>query len=440
MLEKVRLLINTLPIKPDATKEITPFNKELFRDPRVDLGNTPLPLTRLPELGAYNDNLDWLNEHVKKYFFTSGNTGKNKLREWHTLAMTPQEIRPGNIEKPDLTRAREMIALDELNNLGKRESEGSRYSGDASRIVQQLEDLQEIGDQLVANQFTVSVSFKGIPEMLCRRTEVISPRNQGKDKPLVAYLGGIGNDPRSEDPAVQEIALHGRDVTGIGYVDAQTGIVNPKFADQVASSPVLDAHAEVAKAIVRKMIEANPGRQIELWGQSTGALVWATALNDPEFSKLIEGVVFIHPAGVADVTNQEGAFVAQIKTLFKRSKRMPLYNYVLSLKDRTGLPDDQAIIDANVLLRRQIWGYVEQRTSKDFSDLFVSAQVANPKKKLTLIGALDIVTEGIRSIHTLKKSGDVLEDEYGDHQDINTMVDVVMKMIFDFLKQRDDET
>lgn len=436
MMDKLHSIIDTLPFasRRREGRENTPiFKKELFSNPVVDIESKPVQLTRTPELGIYNDQLDWVNTTIKRTFFSRGNTGKNKLREWNSLLMAPlPHDRTSEIEKPDLTRARELIELNKIKSL----QEDTIADVDrALSITRKLEDLENIGVQLIRNQHTVTVKFAGIPEMRSRNSEVIAPRSQGRDKPLAIHVGGYGNDPRGEGPAVQEIALNGQDVIGLGYPDSQTGIVNQEFADQVAGSPVLDAHAEYFKAVVRKIIEQYPGRKVELWGQSTGALVWATALNDPEFSELIQGVTFVHPAGSAEVPDQSFQFAAESLTLLGRPNRMLLYNYDVALKDRTGLPTNPHIVEENIKLRTEIWSEVKKRTRKDYSNLYTSAQVSTPNNKIYVIGQNDHVTRAYDASEKLSRSGMVLiDDGSGKHQDINTMADILIENIFAFRK------
>lgn len=436
--------------KKSPELQITSFNKELFTNPEVTIDQNPLPLTRVPEIGLYNGLLNWIDKKVASYFSIAKKFGATKSEEWGSRLMTDEKNivnkAPIQVEnqadalRVDFMRNREII---ELRKIGQEVEPSDGYSTKAAEIVRNLEAIDYNGDQYIRNERSIRVKFDGIGELTSRIVEInplkMIPREGvelgriHRDDPLICYLGGWGNDPRSEAPMLQEIALNGLDVVGIGYVDSQTGIPNEKFAEQVEASTGLEAHAEHMKAVVRELIKRNSGRKVQLWGQSTGALVWATALSDSEFAKVIDGAVFIQPAGAVDIENQASEYISESLTLAKRIKRAPLYSFVSGIKDRTGLPRDEKDIKNVANLRGRIWEQVTRRTNKR-SSTYDTAHTANDKNKYFYIGGKDTTTRGFDRFNDSFENGKIIFDPEGLHQDSNTLPDTVVKKIIDAQK------
>ena len=438
------------------------FNKELFAESKVVIPEKPLEFTAYPEQGLYNDALAWAvkksNSIVDKFvglglvdvedaagFKIMSNEGE--ITDSAVVANT-EEVK---IDRPDQLRNRHhRIYKEIIENLGEAPEDGAEKMADPQvlKLLEESRYLDQIADQTVRNQKDITVEFAGIGTVGCRAVEVISPvetEEEFNDRPLAIYIGGYGTEGASIMPMLYELPLNGLDVVGLGYPDSQSGILTEKFAQQVEQSGSLQAHAEMYKAVVKAYVEKYPGKPIQLWGQSTGALVIADMLSDPEFSGEISEAVLIGSAGAMEMSpvKQAVEYVAEVGALAGRIDRAPMYNYVVGLKDKPNSKEEIEAKKQHDVLMNRVWGEVRARTCKRQSS-YDTAKVAEGGKIFFVTGGKDKTTRDFErfnqeSVRENEKSGSnqwvVLHNKDGRHQDTNTMADILVPKILEAKKK-----
>lgn len=303
--------------------------------------------------------------------------------------------------------------------------------------INRTEELEKIVKQSLENQREMVIDSPDLGRVGCRSVEILAKKKENipveDQEPLVIYIGGWGTDLESIIPMLLELPLNGRDVIGLSMPDSLAGILSDKFLEKAKASPSLEAHADFYKELVREIRKNNPGRKIELMGQSTGSLVVADMLNDNSFSDEVDRATLIASAGAVDMPK----IVQQVHYIFEgvgmlARKRSLMYSYVSGMSDRSGLETDEEEIKKQDELRSKVWDEVKARTPVTQKS-YDTMRVKEGGKILVVTGGKDQTTKDYERFNeaTVKNSDqlEILHNPEGKHQDTNTLADVLVPKI-----------
>ncbi len=441
---------------------------------------TPLNQKGLQEVGLWNGVLNVLDSaisrlpkhpFIQKFRMYAGSQLLKKpiVREENAadlshlstkeLVKHHQENYSSDLFTPDFVRARRRLCINELLALPK-DGNGA-WDQQSDEVIRKMAYLDAIGYQMVTNQrkFTVhskeSGTVSSIATIIKSPVEAKNGEASSSEKPLAIVASGYGNDFRGGATLATEIALSGQDVVHLSYPDSYHETeISDEFVNLVENSPGLTAHAEYFKAFVRELIKANPGRKIELWGQSTGSLVWATALSDRKFAELIDGAVLIHPAGSANVVNQKTEFVKAGKSVVSSLDRTGMYSWVVGATNPTDNPFQkglkypgmvaQSVVENGAFVgkRGRIWKKVMANT-KVLQPYYDLMELKNGNKVLMIHGAPgeknpsgDTTTMSFTRTPT---DNEISINYDGGHADTNIRPDDIVHLVMDAKREHAKE-
>lgn len=294
------------------------------------------------------------------------------------------------------------------------------------KLLAEAHARDEIEAQYLS-QGEIKVNLPGMGEQMARYT-VIEPPNERKkedyaQKPPIVLIPGISNDLDSVGNLIEEIAYNGRQVVSIAMPDSFMGSVTNDFAKAVKDSPTLAPHTDFFRNAINNIVGQDGN--IELWGHSTGAMVTAELLNDPEFQKRTTDAVLTSPVGVVDQSKFSvyyGNIVSEGVGLVKNFSRAGTYSLTGGAKDKTA-PEN--------IYRGDVFNAMVAKVTKKFP-LYGTMKVRDEGSIIVVSGEKDDVTKSRNAVEEFKKVPNVkvLPVPNGIHNTPILNADTIIPQIF----------
>lgn len=422
------------PIQDFAKTELLHQQKLSLDVESVSIGEV-IPRSEVKEIGLYNGFFEWMNERMHKFALLGQKLGLRNDSAEAQRYMSPRSKLPENtatsieMERPDFLRAAQL----ELNQKVMTEIAQLPDGADMEReekinhLMEEMKNLDSISRQYLGNAREVKVKFKDLGEVSSEIVKIESPVEGSKKKRLVIYGGGYGTDKRGIAPAIQAIASLGRDVVGVTFPDSYNGTVTDRFADAVADSPGMEAHAAYFKAVVAKIKEENPDREIELIGNSTFAIAIADMCQDQKFVEEndIAAAVGVGAAGATEMTRmqQKLQYIGEVWELRKRRHGLTQYANVIGIRERAKDADQDRI-------RSRVWDQVMARTNVRL-DTYDKARVKDGGHFYFVTGGKDDVTKDYQRFTKDIGQRIIVHNPEGKHQDANSDAMNLFRRLFD---------
>lgn len=285
-------------------------------------------------------------------------------------------------------------------------------------------------EQQYLMQGEVKVNLPGLGEQIARYNMIEPPEgrrtSETDSKPTIILIPGISNDIDSVGNLEKEIPFNGRNIITIAMPDSFMGLVTEEFATAVKNVPDMTLHTEFFKNAINAL--AGNETPIELWGHSTGAMIVAKLLNDPQFSERTTNAVLTSPAGSTEQSKLSsiwGNLGPEVVRLLK-SGETAKYSFTGGRKE--DLPQQDAQTAKN---RVRTFNAVIEKTIHRSSD-YDTMKVKEGGKIIVVSGDKDQVTKSRKSIEEFGQNpqAEVLSLPNGIHSTPITKAQVIVPEIF----------
>lgn len=412
----------------------------------------PITLTEQPTGGLYEGFVESVNQKLPIV--------GNLTRKDHIAGTDLDRPVPVRGERAMMTKElqtlKRTIALERKQRLKewRAKKDGSEfprfYETKLKEVSIKKSEFDDLARQFLENHHNVYVDFGNETGVQSSQVTFLEPPNaELKEKsmllPPIHLIGGWGVDTDSRMSTAMEIARQGRRVVLHGYLDSLYGSMTDVFAENVKNAGGVGPHAsyfEKSVETVQRHLEGTKGwpkdEKIELWGDSMGALIGATMLQNKEFGEKVANAVFYGPAGSVKQNKimQAIGYFGEIFGLSRKwNKGFTRYSYVFNRK-----PDVEAQRPATQVSDGALWGKVwlpMLAKAGTYRSEYDTARVSDGGRITIIAPMRDRATDCAKrfNVHYKENPQIIVKNPDMAHQDFTVNPKEVIQLAFDARKE-----
>ncbi len=222
----------------------------------------------------------------------------------------------------------------------------ANINADEERTRNQYKDILQ-------EQRPVTVSLGELGNQTTQYVELHpkSPELQhlANSRPDVILIPGFVNDIESLDKFARDLANSGRNVHLIGMPGSSMSTVTETYVQKFEESTDFGPLVDYYKALVDHFTQ--DGKQIQLWGHSTGGAIALNIAADPRYSQKLTDVIAMNPASSAELTRRQMEQVGPakdfIQALKRHAKKLPFLTFVTGKKG--GKEEGQQVFHTRII-------------------------------------------------------------------------------------------